>query len=988
MQLPRNRSSVAGAIVAVLLLAVAVYVWAGTMVAATGGVAISADTAAVGGSATWTNLTGPSYRENINGDIASGGLVTLTAPAGFAFNPAVTVSVVLAAGDRMAAANMNEAAVGGNVASTVNGSLTVTATTISFFVSSKSRGNTLNTIQWRGIQVMPRQGSPLASGNIALGLPGGSAFPSSFNAGTLTVVPGAFARLLTVLPGQTFATGTAVSGAAVAQTAGTPFSLQLVSADRFNNQITDYSGARTISYTGPAVGCSAAPIYTSAVDFTSGRSTTVVSTTLFKVETTSITASDGTVSGPASSGLTVNPAAMSHLLVTLPGQTFIACAGNTGTPANQAAGVSFNIASITATDRFFNVISGYAGTKTISYSGPTGPAAYTTSVSFSAGQSTSALATTIANAQDTTISASDGTISGPASSLFKVNASVDAFNAFETATPSAALAGVVKTKIADAAFALDLIAVTSTPAISGGFTGAVRVEIVDSSSGACAALPRVQLLPEQTFTTGDGGRHRVTGIVEANAWKNVRIRISHPAGSPTIVSCSGDNFSIRPDRLGAAQASDFNETTPGTSRTLANIDIDGGAVHKAGQPFTMTATAMAAGGAATTNYTGAPVAILSACSTAACPPLAETGVLSITSWSSMNGGVSTSNATYSEVGAFALMLQDQSFANVDAADSTTAERYISSSMFSVGRFIPDHFVATAVGIVPRADIAACAASSFTYLDEPFQLSYKLVAQNAAPVNATTLNYEGPRAKLDSANAAHLNVGAIDTGTATALTARLLASASAGAWSRGEVTVSTKLQLRRAPAPDGPFNTVSLGVAPRDADGVTLAAFNLDADANGTNERFNVGTARLMFGRLKLGNAYGNELLNMRIPIQAQFWTGTGFRQNALDNCTTIANTNVLLSNHRGGITASNMASPGNVGMGAAFNAGVGSLMLKRPVPPPSLKGSVDITIALLPEAKRYLQGRGAGPLFDQDPSSRATFGLFKSGPVIYVRETY
>ena len=986
MQLPRNRSFIAGAIVAVLLFAVALYVWAGTTVATSA--TISADTAAVGGTGAYTTLSGPSYRENINGDIASGGFVTLTAPAGFAFNPLAVVSVVLTAGDRMAAANMNEAPVNGNVASTTNNTLRVTDTTISFFVSSKSRGNTLNTILWQGIQVRPVQGTPLATGNIALGLPGGSSFPSSFNAGTLTVVPGAFVRLFTVLPGQTFTTGSGVSGAAVAQTAGAPFNMQLVATDQFNNQITSYSGTKSISYSGPTA-CRSSPTYTTSVTFTSGSSSPLVPTTLFRAGITSITATEGTVTGPASSQLTVAPAAMSQLVVTLPDQNFVTCLGNTGTPADQAAGVSFNLKTITATDAYFNIISGYAGTKTISYTGPTGPAAYTTSVSFSGGTSTTALATTITNAQEnTTISASDGTTSGPASSTFKVNSSVNAFNAFETATPGRELTGVIKTKIAGSAFALDLIAVTSKPELSVGFTGTVRVEIVDSTSGACASLPRVQLLPDQTFTTADKGRHRISGMVESNAWKNVRIRLSHPAAAPTIVSCSNDNFSIRPDRLDAAQAKDLNETTAGTSRTLANTTIPGGIVHKAGQPFTITATAMNAGGVATKTYSGAPVAVMSVCSTNACTPLGVTAVLAISSWSSLDGVVSTSNATYSEVGAFDLLLQDQSFANVDKDDSSEPERYISSARFSVGRFIPDHFIATPVSIVPRTDIAACAASSFTYMDEPFQLNYRLVAKNAAPANATTVNYEADRATLNPANAAHLSAGAIDTGVPTPLTARLFVATSAGAWSQGEVTIATTLQLRRLPAPDGPFNAVSIGVTPRDPDGVTLKAFNLDADANGTDERFNVGTARLMFGRLKLGNAYGNALLNLRVPVQTQFWTGTSFRQNAQDNCTTITNTNVLLSGHRGDITATSMASPGNIVIGGAFTAGVGSLMLTRADPTPKRKSSVDITIALLPEAKQYLQSRGAGLVYDQNPGSRATFGLFKSGPVIYVRETY
>lgn len=992
MALSRNRPVIVGAVLALLLFAVALHVWAGTMFAASGGTAISADTALKDGTGAWTSLDGPTYRENINGDIANGGSVTLTVPAGFAFNLASNITVRLTAGDRNPAANMNEAAVGAAVASTATAinRVTVTATTISFFVNSKSRGNTLNIIEWEGIQVRPLQGTPLASGNILLGLPAGSAFSSSTNAGTLTVVPGALARLLTILPGQTYGAGTGITGTALAQTAGTSFNLQLVATDRFNNRITTYSGSKEISYAGPASGCSLAPSYTGTVNFTNGSSP-LLTTRLSKSETVSITASEqGVVSGPASSMFAVVPAPMSQLVVTLPGQTFAACAGNAGTPSNQLAGVSFNILSITATDAYFNVVTGYAGTKNIVYTGPTGPRTVTTPVSFAAGRSTTTLATTISTAQTTSITVGDGAIAGPASAQFEVTSSVNNFDGFETATPPGALTGVIKTKIAGTAFSLDIVALTSTPGVSDGFAGKVNVAIVDGASGSCGTHTEVQVLPAQTFSAGAKGRVTITGITEAKAWKNVRLRISYPDASPPIVSCSRDNFSIRPDRFTNAVAKDVDETTPGMARTLNNTLVPGGVVHKAGQPFTIAATAVASSGAATKNYVGAPAAIVSQCSLGdVCPPVSATAVLAVSTWALFEGTLSTDNARYSDVGSVALVLQDQSFADVDTADSSPVERTISSATFIVGRFVPDHYFATAIGIVPRTDLPSCSASTFTYMDEPVAFAYSLVARNAAPANATIGNYKGSLATLDVSLASHLNFGAIDSVLKTPLTPRISVTKSEGSWKDGKATVSSTLILQRLPDADGPFNNAQVGIAPRDPDGVTLAQYDLDADANAINERQLLGTTRFLNGRLRLGNAYGNELLNLRIPLQTQFWSGASFRQNTQDNCTVIASAaNVVLANHLGGITALNMKNPDNVALGGPFTAGLGSLVLKKPLSPPKLKGSVDMTINLDAETKSYLKPRRPGTLTDTNPASRATFGLFKAGPVIYSRETY
>lgn len=231
------------------------YAWAGNVTAATGGSAISADTAATGGTGTWTSLSGPNYAETKNGDLING-TVILTVPAGFEFNTAVPISVVLLSGDSNSDKNMNGTALGQNVASTTNSTLAVTATTITFSISKQSKGNTLDQIQWQGIQVRPTSGTPLANGNItASGTSKISTAASSTNFGTLTEIPGAMTQMLTVLPGQIFTAGTGVTGTASTQTAGAAFNLtQLVATDKFNNPVTTYNGTKTISYSDPSSG--------------------------------------------------------------------------------------------------------------------------------------------------------------------------------------------------------------------------------------------------------------------------------------------------------------------------------------------------------------------------------------------------------------------------------------------------------------------------------------------------------------------------------------------------------------------------------------------------------------------------------------------------------------------------------------------------------------------------------------------------------------
>ncbi len=268
------------------------------VIAATGGGAVSADN--TGG--VWTALTGPQISEGATGDICGAPLpstIVLSAPTGFEFDTgtAVTVSVNRIAGNGPNSRNINGVRSGTTLATAI------TATTISFDLTSCTNGGVRNRLTWLNIRVRPTAGCPLASGDIILG---GTATingaPAGTSMGTLNEVAGAPNGMFTVLSGQSFAACGGIGGTAANQTVAIPFNLtQLVVADQWGNLDSAYSGTKTIAYSGP----SGTPDYTTSVTFSGGSSTTTLMTTLTAAETTTITATDGTVPGVASSPFSV-----------------------------------------------------------------------------------------------------------------------------------------------------------------------------------------------------------------------------------------------------------------------------------------------------------------------------------------------------------------------------------------------------------------------------------------------------------------------------------------------------------------------------------------------------------------------------------------------------------------------------------------------------------------------------------------------------------
>lgn len=165
-----------------------------TVTPATGGSAISADTA--GG--TYTALTGPTATEGASRDIPASGTFILNAPAGFAFNTSSTVTATIT---RLAGT--------GSCFAFSSSTATPTASIVTFTVSSRDNNGTRCEVTFSGLQVRPTAGTPLASGNLT-NFGTNSGFPSgATNYGALTGVVGAKSKLaFTTQPSSTAAINT------------------------------------------------------------------------------------------------------------------------------------------------------------------------------------------------------------------------------------------------------------------------------------------------------------------------------------------------------------------------------------------------------------------------------------------------------------------------------------------------------------------------------------------------------------------------------------------------------------------------------------------------------------------------------------------------------------------------------------------------------------------------------------------------------------
>ena len=553
-----------------------------------------------------------------------------------------------------------------------------------------------------------------------------------------------------------------------------------------------------------------------------------------------------------------------------------------------------------------------------------------------------------------------------------------AFDAYETSyTAAQAIAGTARIKthvasgsglcVSGGACNIQIGAFnTGKTALQTGFTGPVKVEIVNAASGSCAGYALVATV-SASLALNNSGETTVTLPAVANSYANARIRISYPAtGSATSQSCSSDNFAIRPSSFASVSARNANWSTAGSTNTLNTVALAATPLHKAGRPFSLNATAVNASGATTTNYSATPTATLSQCAGTACP--ASQGTLSVGS-GFVSGVLASTTASYNDLGAFNLVLGDTTFAAVDASDSSVAERSIASSATAVGRFVPDHF---------DTAIAAQGCVGFTYSGQPLTLS--ATAKDASG-NTLARYASGALANALTLSEANGVAGSFASTSIAASTFSAGVSSSTPTYSfTSRSTVPTTVRLRV-----------------QDSDGVSSSTGN-----DGTSASATEGVASIVSGRIALGNAYGSEQLALPLPVQLEQYAASGWR-SATDSCTnlTAANFGFGLATACGTAVSSCLSALAVSATGAGPYRAPWTVTLGKP----TAAGSACVTLNLDGTAagKQCTATGTPGAIASSaampwlrfpwtsatpgNPSARVNFGAYKS-PVIYRRENY
>jgi len=337
----------------------------------------------------------------------------------------------------------------------------------------------------------------------------------------------------------------------------------------------------------------------------------------------------------------------------------------------------------------------------------------------------------------------------------------------------------------------------------------------------------------------------------------------------------------------------------------------------------------------------------------------------------------------------------------------------------VGRIIPHHFTTTLNA--PQFNTFCGGAGGFTYIGQPFDFALPPVITVTAQTlnNATTQNYTAAFWRID--NTTLSNRQYLDPAHALDLAALPLTGVDPlvadGGGGSGTLTFnldfagvpSTFLSYLRG-ATEFPFNStidLSIDIADSDGvgDGVDTNVATVFIDDNPLPAVFNSiafsGSAEFRFGRVTLVSATGSELLDLAIPMQAEYFTANGGIPNVQDSCTGTGGKagNIAITLNvpaMQGVTTC-VQDNGNPGLSGAGCPVPGPLVKRIVIPPlgadfnlwlappnPVATGFVDISASVPP----WLQfdWKGAG---NQDPTARGSFGLFSGNQrVIDRREQF
>jgi MSHA biogenesis protein MshQ len=337
---------------------------------------------------------------------------------------------------------------------------------------------------------------------------------------------------------------------------------------------------------------------------------------------------------------------------------------------------------------------------------------------------------------------------------------------------------------------------------------------------------------------------------------------------------------------------------------------------------------------------------------------------------SFSNGAGTATLNWPEVGIIKLTPRLKSGSYMGTAD------VLGATTGNVGRFYADHLDVTGV-------TQGCAAGAFTYSQQPFpSLS---IAAKAKGGTTALKNYQGSTTPAFSFAKAVTLTDSTSKGTITITTPGPpilpgVATVPAVAFSNGSAT------LNKAD-PNQPFATFAFNVNPTGPSTISIAATDTDNVAGiGV-----AGSATMLSGRLHLLNAYGSDLLALPIPFEAQNWTGSNYATNTLDSCTQIPMSSIMMGLYVAPLAACNTQVTPTGNQTLVAGKVPGGIVLTKP----SVSGSVNLAVNVgdtasgntCVSATQSAATAAAIPWFGTNPTSHATFGIYKS-PLIYRRENY